>query len=62
MGEVILWGLLAVLVGICLRSIIKSHKSGSCSGCSSEGGCSGSCCSCGDFTELKKFEESLKDK
>lgn len=62
MGEVFLWGVLAVVVGLILRSMIREFKNGSCSGCSAESECSGSCCSCSSLSGLKELEERLKDR
>lgn len=61
MGEVFLWGVLAVIVVLCIRSLIKSHKNGSCSGCASEKTCGGSC-SCVDLSGLKELEERIKNR
>ncbi|SDB21989.1 FeoB-associated Cys-rich membrane protein [Eubacterium oxidoreducens] len=41
MGEIIAWAVVIALVAVCIRALVKSHKSGTCAGCSScEGGCS----------------------
>ena len=45
MGNVIVILILIVIVGFCIRSIYRDHKSGGCGSCN---GCSGgSCGSCG---------------
>ena len=42
--NLIVFALLALAVGLAVRSIWKSHRNGGCTGdCSSCGGCGGSC-------------------
>ena len=50
MGDIIVLGVLALVVGLIVSGMIRDKKKGKCSGCSSCKGCSmaGSCLSCCD--------------
>lgn len=49
-GDIIIIGILAACMVFAIRKIIKTRKSGGCSGCSSSEGCS----SCSSKLEIKK--------
>ena len=46
MGNVIVLSVLAGIVLLAVRSILKSRASGGCAGCSKCSGCCGSCSGC----------------
>ncbi|MGM9973665.1 MAG: FeoB-associated Cys-rich membrane protein [Clostridiaceae bacterium] len=49
-GDILILGILAVCMFFAIRKIIKTKKSGGCSGCSHSEGCS----SCSGKLEIKK--------
>ncbi len=53
MGTVVAIAAVAIIVVLCIRDIVKSHKAGgSCSSCASKDSCSGSCSDCGGDGEI----------
>ncbi|PNH20243.1 hypothetical protein B6K86_04410 [Lachnospiraceae bacterium] len=61
MGEVLVWLLIAALVVVCIRNIVKNLKNGSCGGCSCDSHtCDGSCKSCSYMTNPEEIPERFR--
>lgn len=62
-GEVFVWLVLALIVYLCIRDLLKNLHSGSCGGCTSCGGGSCGSCHCKSPEDVhRNIQEALRKK
>ena len=62
-GEVFVWLVLALIVCLCIRDLLKNMRSGSCGGCTSCGGGSCGSCHCAKPENVhRNIQEALRKK